>query len=387
MRIALVVQRYGLEVGGGAEALARQVAEHLLPYMQIEVLTTCASDYMTWQNRYPSGYTKVNGVPVRRFAVRQQRNVEAFNRFSLQVINQQASFYDEARWMDMQGPDVPELFEFIDNHAHEYDLFYFYTYLYATTYVGLQRVAYKSILQPTAHAEPTLYLGIFKSLFNLPRGLIFNTYEEEELVRSTFSNHHIPGDVIGVGIDPPQVPNIETLSDEYVLYLGRIDESKGCRELFDYFLSYKAETGDPIKLVLVGLPVMPVPEHPDIHLVGFLPGNDHFAWLQNAQLLIMPSPYESLSIVTLEAWALQVPVLLNGQASVLRGHAHRSHGGVYYNNKEEFIESLRLLRSERDLARQMGRQGLHYVLENFQWPKVTSRYIDFFKGMYAATVR
>ena len=382
MRVGLVVQRYGLEVGGGAEALARQVAERLLPHMQIEVLTTCASDYMTWENRYPPGYTQVNGVPVRRFAVRNQRNVEEFNRYSLQIINQNAEYYDEVRWMAMQGPDAPDLFRYLDTHQDEYDLFYFFTYLYATSFVGLQRVARKSILQPTAHDEPTLRLGIFQSFFHLPRGFLFNTHEEERLVRERFHNKHIPGAVIGVGIDQPEVPALETMDDEYVLYLGRVDESKGCRELFDYFLSYKAETGDPVKLALVGLPVMPVPDHPDIRVVGFLPDNDHFAWLNNAQLLIMPSPYESLSMVTLEAWMLEVPVLLNGQASVLRGHAHRSHGGIYYSNKDEFIESMKFLRSERETARQMGKQGRRYVLQNYQWDHVTRQYTDFFKEMY-----
>ncbi|MCB0117272.1 MAG: hypothetical protein KDD84_24400, partial [Caldilineaceae bacterium] len=233
MRIGLVVQRYGLEVGGGAEAHARHLAERLAPYMQVEVLTTCASDYMTWQNHYPPGYSKINGIPVRRFEIRSPRNVNEFNRFSLQIINQNADYYDEVRWMAMQGPDAPDLFNYLDSHQDDYDLFYFFTYLYASTFVGLQRVAHKSILQPTAHDEPTLRLGIFQSLFNLPRGFIFNTYEEERMIRERFHNEHIPGAVIGVGIDQPQAPEIETMDEEYVLYLGRIDESKGCRELFD----------------------------------------------------------------------------------------------------------------------------------------------------------
>lgn len=382
MKIALVVQRYGLEVSGGAELHARQLAEHLAPYLQVEVLTTCALDYMTWQNHYPPGIEKINGIPVRRFAVRSPRNVEEFNRFSLDIIDRQAEHYNEIRWMAMQGPDSPDLFRYIDIHQGDYDLFLFLTYLYASTFVGLQLVPHKSILIPTSHDESTIRLGIFRSLFNLPRGFIFNTQEEEAFIRAKFHNAHIPGIIAGVGIDVPSAPDIATMDEEYILYLGRVDQSKGCAELFDYFLAYKAETGDPVKLVLVGSHAMPIPAHPDIVAKGFLPGSEHFAWLRDAQMLVLPSPHESLSMVTLEAWALEVPVLLNGHAAPLRGHVHRSHGGVYYAGKEEFIESLRFLRGEREIARQLGRQGKRYVLQHYQWDYITRKHVAFFKEMH-----
>jgi hypothetical protein len=48
MKVALVVQRYGPEVHGGAETLARRMAELLAEHVELEVLTTCAIDYLTW---------------------------------------------------------------------------------------------------------------------------------------------------------------------------------------------------------------------------------------------------------------------------------------------------------------------------------------------------
>ena len=62
-----------------------------------------------------------------------------------------------------------------------------------------------------------------------------------------------------------------------------------------------------------------------------------------SDVLIMPSPYESLSIVVLEAFALGKPVLVNGHCDVLRGQVLRSGGGLYYENAAEFIDGLYVL--------------------------------------------
>jgi glycosyltransferase involved in cell wall biosynthesis len=382
VRIAFVVQRYGLEVSGGAELEARLIAEHLAPYVQVEVLTTCALDYVTWKNHYPPGIEQVNGIPVRRFPVRTPRDMVVFNQFSAKILSGPHSYYDEIQWMAMQGPDVPGLFQFIRDHQRNYDLFLFFTYLYSTTFVGLQIVPFKSILVPTAHDEPWIYLDIFRTVFHLPRAFVFNSFEEERFVRSYFQNRYIPGAILGVGIEVQSVPSLAMLADEYILYLGRIDESKGCGELFRYFLRYKAETHDPVKLVLVGSQVMAVPKHPDILALGFLEDADRFCWLQYANLLVMPSPYESLSMATLEAWALGVPVLVNAAAVVLKSHCLRSQGGLYYNTEDEFIAALRLLRSDKDLRVRLGAQGKAYVEREYRWESLEKRYVVFFRKIY-----
>ena len=69
LRIAFVVQRYGLEVNGGAELLTRLIAEHLSDVCDIEVITTCAIDYITWKDDYTQGEDNINGIKVYRFSV------------------------------------------------------------------------------------------------------------------------------------------------------------------------------------------------------------------------------------------------------------------------------------------------------------------------------
>ena len=55
VKLAVVVQRYGQAINGGAELHARYIAEHLARHAEVEVLTTCATDYVTWRNELPPG--------------------------------------------------------------------------------------------------------------------------------------------------------------------------------------------------------------------------------------------------------------------------------------------------------------------------------------------
>lgn len=384
MRLAIVVQRYGLDVNGGSELHARQVAERLAPYMQVEVLTTCARDYMTWANYYAPGQEVLNGILVRRFPVKAQRDVAAFNAFSAEIINRARSYFEEMHWMALQGPNAPGLFDFIRAEHERYDLFLFFTYLYATTYVGLQLVAQKSILCPTAHDEPWLYLDIYRTLFHLPQAFIYNTSEEAALLKRVFHINAVLNDVIGVGIEiPATIPPIQTPWEEpYIVYLGRIDESKGCGELFEYFLRYKAETHDPVRLVLIGSQVMPIPRHRDIVALGYVCDDERFQWLNQAQILVMPSRFESLSMASLEAWALGVPVIATAQCEVLKGHCRRSRAGLYYRTFGEFSAALGLFRAQPELRREFGERGRTYVQRNYNWPTVTERYIALLRKTY-----
>ena len=71
----------------------------------------------------------------------------------------------------------------------------------------------------------------------------------------------------------------------------------------------------------------------------------------------MPSYFESLSMVALEAWALGRPVLANARCDVLKGQCIRSNAGLYYENYEEFVEALYSLESNGPLNARLGRTG------------------------------
>lgn len=383
MRIACIVQRYGIELSGGAELHCRWVAEHLSKYYDVEVLTTCAKDYITWRNSYPEGEETINDVVVRRFRVAKERDAQAFGRLSRRMIRLLHTKRGELRWMEAQGPYAPALLDFLTEHAARYDLFIFFSYRYWLSYHGIMRFPHKSFLVPTAEHDPTIYLKIFKPFFHHPRAILYNSVEEKELIHRVSANQAVPGDIVGVGIDVPKCYDPEgfrrryDLVDDYVIYIGRIDPNKGCAEMFDYFLKFFAQRPSaPVKLVLIGSEVMPVPKHKHIIHMGFMSEEDKFSALKGSCFMIMPSLYESLSIVSLEAWSLSKAVLVNGRCAVLEGQCQRSKGGLSYHSYKEFASCMEYMLQHKSATERLGRHGNAYVEANYSWEAIEKKYIQ-----------
>jgi glycosyltransferase involved in cell wall biosynthesis len=347
-----------------------------------EVLTTCALDYMTWENFYPPGLEEVGGTAVRRFPVDQPRDVESFNRLSAELHSRQenTSLAEQEDWMRAQGPVSTALLDYLQAERERYDAFIFFGYLYATTYFGLPLVREKAWLQPLAHDEWTIYFNMWKKFFSLPMGFIFNSESERDFLRKRFPRASLPGPIAGVGIEPPNQTDVGPfrsryqLTVPYLLYVGRVDESKGCAEMFANFLRWKHESGAPHKLLLVGKEVMPIPFHDDIVHIGFVDDDQKWAALKGCDWLIMPSPHESLCMVLLEAWSVGRPALVNGHCEVLVRHCQESHGGLWYNTFEEWDVSLSIV--DDGSKRILGRQGQMYVRQRYSWNRVEATYLE-----------
>lgn len=384
MKLALAVQRYGLEINGGAELHCRWIAEHLTKYAETEVLTTKALDYITWKNYFPQDDEVVNGVRVRRFPVTRPRRPEKFGRLQNQLLDGDHSEADELRWLDEEGPLAPALIDYIREHEAAYDYFIFFSYRYYHSYWGVRAVPQKSLLVPTAERDPVIGLRIFRDLFRRPRALIYNSVEERRMINAVSQNEGVFGDVVGVGTEVPAAPSAEAFRatrgviSPYVIYIGRVDENKGCHKLFEYFIRYKKESPSDLKLVLAGSTVMRIPAHPDILYLGFMREDDKFNALAGAELLVMPSFFESLSMVTLEAWALGKPVLANALCDVLKGQCLRSNGGLFYENYHEFREGLSLLLSSPRLRQALGENGRRYFEDNYRWEVIEKKYLAVF---------
>ena len=383
MRIAFVVQRYGVEVNGGAEALCRWVAERMRKYFQVEALTTCALDYLTWQNHYPAGTCTVNAVTVRRFPVDAPRDMDKFNAYARALFAKESrELPDELTWLKLQGPASSGLLAYLRDHEPEYDLFVFVTYSYLTTFLGLQLAPRKSVLIPAAHDEPQFKFAAYQPIFHLPRGIIYCTSEERRIVNAQWQNHRVPSCVAGVGVEEPDAPDEQAepplaLPSPFLLYVGRVDVMKGCRELLTYFLRYIKDRAADLHLVLLGKPAMEIPAHPQIHAPGFVSNAQKDAAIRQAAFVINPSEYESLSIMLLEAWQAGVPVLVNGRSDVLVDHCLTSNGGLYYTNYDEFALGLDLLRENRVLRETLGANGKQYVAARYSWDVVEKTYVDF----------
>lgn len=379
MKLAFVVQRYGTGIAGGSEGHCRDLAERLSARHDITILTTCAKDYVTWENAFPPGPANENGIRLLRFPVTRQRRIKVFADLSDEVFDGGAPADRQREWFRENGPDTPALLDHLRTHGRNYDLVLFWTYRYSPSYFGLPLVSDRAVLIPTAEEDPAIDLDILPEFFDKPAGYVFMTPEERELVSSR-ALHPLRNSVVaGIGLEP--VPPGATsrapidqlgIPPDYLLYLGRVDRNKGCDALLENFQEYASSRKD-VTLVLAGPAKMQVPEHHQIRALGYVSDEVRSALLAHARALVVPSWYESLSIVLLEAWNHAVPALVNGRCKVLAGQVTRANGGLYYMFPAEFDEAADYLLTQRAARDAMGRQGLAYVDREYRWPTVIGR--------------
>jgi glycosyltransferase involved in cell wall biosynthesis len=387
VRLLFVVQRYGHEVAGGAELACRQYATHLAARgHDVEVLTSCAINYVDWANEYPPGEETLDGVIVHRLPVRRAREHRFFGPLDFRAVWQHrpSSLVLQEAWMQAQGPDLPGLAPWLDQRAGDYDLVVFFTYLYYTTWRGLSAVAGRvpTVLHATAHDEPPLWLQVFDQMLVLPSAYAYFTEEERDLITRRTSRPR-PGRVVGIGTDLDAGRSADgarfrarfDLGDRpYLLYVGRLDPSKGSVELYEQFLAYKDRHADDLALVVVGDPVSPLPAHPDVVLTGYVEDQLKADAIAGCLALAQPSYFESFSMILVEAWAQAKPAVVQGRCEVLRGQAERSGGGLAYLDFAGFEAAVELLVGDVDLAARLGRAGRRYVEARYSWETVLDRY-------------
>ena len=386
MRVCYVVQRYGLMIAGGAEQHCREMAERLAARgHEVEIATTCAASYVDWANAFEPGTTIENGVAVHRFPVLRPRNNELFNEFNRRIETGRGTrpLFNQREWMRMQGPYAPELPRWLERSADRFDVVIGFTYLYWTTWAAMHTLPglVPVVLHPTVHDEPPVRLSIFDEVFRAPDAFALSTPEEIDLIRERF---HIdpPGAVIGIGVEFPVgdgdrfLRAYPALGDApYILYVGRVDEGKGAQQLLEFFVLYKERNPhDPVKLAMVGDPLIPIPEHPDIIVTGFVDYDVRDDALAGAYALVLPSFFESFSMILTEAFAAGRPALVQGKCAVLRGHAQRSGAAVPYEGFGEFEAGLELLLEDPARADAMGAAGRAYVEREYRWDVVMDRY-------------
>lgn len=415
MKIAFINQRYGPEVAGGSESYTRAMAERLREYMgdkgSVEVLTSRALSYVTWEDHYHKDVENINGVTVRRFPVKHKRSrvIQRGARIMMERFHLHFKWLEELR-LKARGPYVPKLISYIRKHKDEYDAFIFVTYLYYPAYFGAKEVYDKAWFIPTAHDEEPIYMNIYKELFTKVRGLVYLTKEEKAFAEGLFSNERVPNLVLGMGIDVAKSADENRFREkfgikgDYLLFAGRIEKNKGCGELIDHFIRYKdgcygkkgkkaaektaaeetankkfAENKEGLTLVLMGKSQMEIPQREDIRFVGFVSDEDKYDGMKGAKVICLPSRYESFSISLLEGMAYGKPALVNADCRVLKGHVERSGGGVSYENYKEFEEGLKSLLENR-INEDTGKKAKAYVEAEYDWKRIVKEFYEMLDG-------
>ena len=396
-RIALVYPRYGLEISGGSENYARKIAEQLANRYEVEVLTTKAVDSDTWKDWYVRDTEVIHGVTVRRFSVRRLRphDFRAFDEAYLAELAQgRQNPATEQEWFEKHGPYAPDCIRYLRRHRNTYGAVLFLSDANYLTYAGLPEAADRAVLIPMAQDTPFLRFYACEKLYQLPRAFVFLSNEERILVRRRFpKSEPIPCAVMGLGMDVPSGANPAQfrrqygIEDEYLLYVGQVDEKKGCPMLMRYFMEYQKRFGAKLKLVLAGKQVCRVPAHPDILPLGFLSELEKFSAIAGAKAVVIPSRQSGVSMTLLESMAMSVPVIVNGASPVLRGHCKKSNAGLYYGDYFEFEGAVQFLLQHPVEYMQLCANARTYMTEHYDWGVIMQRFSDIIEYVSRARVQ
>ncbi len=383
MRIGLVIVRYGLEIVGGAETAARQLMERLAARgHDIEVLTTSLRHLHTLADSCPEGRVEINGLPVLRFPAIRTADMlaEAIARIGVKLEASLPLTLEEQYLLVDAGIHSAKLYAYLESNGAKYDFLLFSHYWMGLTYYGATLFPNKSIIWPHLHDfEPFAYSEPTRLLLEDSLGLIFNSQWEMGFARKELRIKNPRMRVIGLGIeeqpgDAARFREVYKVEAPFLLYAGQLEQGKNVPLLADHFLRYKARSPGNLKLVLMGAGPEPIPQHPDILPLGFVPESQKQNVFAAASLLCQPSVRESFSLVIMESWLQGVPVLVHRDCEVTKYHCLRSNGGLYFSDYDEFEACLDFLLKNPDIRATMGENGCRYVLSNYNWDVVAGRF-------------
>lgn len=391
-KLAVVLPRYGASLGGGAEALARSLVLDIVgkgtngPEFAdcVEVWTTCARDHRTWANELPAGATTEDGVVVRRFPV-DDRNVSIFIAAEQKMASGlKLSIEEQLDWLT-HSVNSTELYRHIAEHGAEFDAILFAPYLFATSFWGPLIHPEKSILIPCLHNERYAYQEVFQYLFGKVAGVFFNAKPEQDLAHAIykFNSETLPSAVIGMSFPPVTLTQRQAPARPYLLYSGRKEQGKNLDLLIQAYSEIRESLDFELDLVLTGAGDINFLESLPAGVIdkGFVSEEEKERLMRNALALCQPSVNESFSIVIMEAWLRETPVIVHEQCAVTKHHVVSSAGGLYFSNAHELAAGVRYLHDNAKAARALGENGRRYVQEQYSTQAVLERlaraFVDF----------
>ena len=388
-RIAFVVQRFGRDVSGGAEMFARMYAELLAPFYDITVLTT-TSKTLDWDNELSVNSRGNGDYQVLRFPPRHPRNYQQWDRASAQAF---AGEIDYEEWQVHHGPHVPELSDYLETYAGDYDLIVNWTYIFATsTYPPKVRGRVPIVNVPFFHDEMWFHMpGCGANALRYDAN-IYQTQAEKDLAEGNIEGIARKRSItLGAGVEEGVLDNVgeantqSPLDEPYIVYVGRIEKSKGVLELVGQFRAFKTQSGSALKLVVIGRARdCEIDADEDIILPGFISEQQKAVYIKHALCLVNPSHFESFSLVLLESWSLGRPVMVTSRCAATTGQVERSGGGIVYKNQRDFAWALETLETDAALAARLGANGRDFYQTNYRWSALLPKARSFLDGLMRA---
>ena len=394
--VALVIPWYGDDIRGGAEKECNYLAHSLTDAGQsVEVFTTCVKDASCdrGKNTIKPGTYIESGICVRRFAVREDRNLSQYAEANGRIYHNNGFTLEDEETYFREDINSEEMYRFIRENQDGYRAFIFIPYMYGITFNGAACCPKKSILIPCLHDESYAYMQILKQRMNSFQGMIFLSKPEKDLAIRLYGLDKVKMAVLGGGLDTAWAASCNGegfrekygISQDFILYAGRKDAGKKADELIRFFVRYKQETEDPnLKLVLIGggkLPVsIPANYRADVIDLGFVSVEDKHNAFAACTILCNPSYFESFSLVIMEGWLAKKPVLVSEHCAVTTEFARETNGGLWYQNYAEFQGCVSYLLQNRDVCDTMGQNGFRYVMEHFTHERIAQNYLEFIEN-------
>lgn len=413
MKFAFITPRYGAEFNTGAEHACRLLAEQIAKRHDVDVLTTTARDSSQWKNEYSEGSDRVRGALVRRFAVSAMPERSSLSDLARRLREGPRCRADEMSWVRHAGPWSSGLMEHIKRQHRSYDALVFFGLLHPLTVSGLEVAPERSILFPHVHLRSEMRFDLWAEVLMAARAVGYFSNSERRLVHAYIGIAPQFEEVIGIGVDPPPqqsyprhqqdpadviTPEDDSASeddspidesylggrgipfrrrhrlyDNFALFGGRVEPGNGCEEMLEYFDSFATARAEDMRLVLMGVKMMTVPEAPYLRLAGVLPDRERMTAYEAASITIAPGATDLLSQSLLESLAVGTPVLANAANEAAVEHCRRANAGLYYSNRDEFVGALNVLQTPA-LRERMGENGRRYIRNYHQWDAVLGRF-------------
>lgn len=391
MKIGFVTPWFGMDIQGGAEAELRELVLHLKETeLEFEILTTCVKSFNSnWsENYHKDGVSVESGITIHRFKI-DERDEVAFDSVNWKLMQNMSITQEEEQIFIHEMVNSSSLYQYMYENENKYAFFVFIPYMFGTTYYGVKMNPAKAILIPCFHDESYFYLNIFKQLYSKVSGVIYNAKPEKELVEKNYNLQDVSQIVMGIGMDTDIYGDAKRFRQKYkievpfLIYAGRKDAGKNVDLLLKYFSQYHKRHSSDLALVLIGGGKIDIPLNilDKVYDLGFIDKQDKYDAYAAAELLCQPSHNESFSLVIMESWLCEKPVLVNGKCAVTKNFAIESNGGLYFNDYFEFEGTVDYLIKHKDIAEIMGINGKVYVENNFAWKNIIDKYVTFFQDI------
>ena len=362
--IAFVIPWFGFDIPGGAEMELKGLVSHLHDAgVKVEILTTCVKEFTSsWSvNHYKQKAYVENGITVRRFKVKKQKT-DLFNTVNKKLMSNDKLTPEEEKIFTDENVNSPNLYKYIAKHKEDYDLFVFIPYMFGTTYHGIQQCIDRAVMIPCFHDESYIYMDRFKEAFSKVAGMIFHARPEMELASKVYDLSNVDARELGEGVYTDYEYDAERFREKYnidspfILYAGRKDIGGG----------------------KVNIPAR-IKDH--VYDLGYVPMQDKYDAYAAATVMCQPSKFESFSLVVMESWICETPVLVHNQCNVTKYFASDANGGFYFDNYREFEAEIEYLLSHPEECKQMGENGRKYVLDKFAWNVIVDKYTKYFQDV------